>query len=285
MPNDIAVARYIPPVSIPDMERMAHAVVHSGLFGIKTVPQAMTLMLIAQAEGRHPVLAARDYDIIQGRPSKKAEAMLRDFLMSGGTVEWKELSDTVAEATFTHPKGGSVPIRWDMEIAKQAGLLGKAGDMWKKYPRAMLRSRCISEGIRTVCPMATSGMYLPEEVRDFDDHPKRREIKDVTSKPEPVVSETAAPAGIIDAQTGEVFDHDTLMSQSRIAAQRGWAALKTHLQLLPDEAYEVLKPYVGTAQYPGELRQIAAEADGESVNPDAAEQPPTARELDDAIPF
>jgi hypothetical protein len=48
-----------------------------------------------------------------------------------------------------------------------AGLGGR--DMWKKYPRQMLRSRVVSEGIRTVCPMATSGMYVPEEIRDFKD--------------------------------------------------------------------------------------------------------------------
>ena len=39
--------------------------------------------------------------------------------------------------------------------------------MLKKFPRQMLRSRVVSEGIRTVCPMATSGMYVPEEVSDI----------------------------------------------------------------------------------------------------------------------
>jgi uncharacterized protein YbbK (DUF523 family) len=39
--------------------------------------------------------------------------------------------------------------------------------MWKKYPRQMLRSRVVSEGVRTVCPGATSGMYVPEEVQDI----------------------------------------------------------------------------------------------------------------------
>lgn len=152
-------------VPYAEVERMAMAVAKSGLFGVKTADQALALMLVAQAEGRHPALAARDYDVIQGRPSKKSEAMLRDFLQSGGTVEWHDLTDTLADATFAHPSGGKVRIAWDMKRASAAGLGGK--DMWKKYPRQMLRARAVSEGIRTVCPMATSGMYVPEEVQDF----------------------------------------------------------------------------------------------------------------------
>jgi hypothetical protein len=40
----------------------------------------------------------------------------------------------------------------------------------------MLRSRCISEGIRSVFPGSVTGFYSPEEVADFDNAP----IKDIT---------------------------------------------------------------------------------------------------------
>lgn len=155
-----------------DVQNMAMAIAKSQLFGVKTPEQALALMLISQAEGRHPALAARDYDIIQGRPAKKAEAMLRDFLESGGKVEWHKLDDTAADATFSHPAGGTLRIEWSMARANAAGLGTR--DMWKKYPRQMLRSRVVSEGIRSVCPMATSGMYVPEEVADIV---KEKEIK------------------------------------------------------------------------------------------------------------
>ena len=155
-----------PVVTFSDMQRMAQAVAASGLFGTKTPEQALSLMLIAQAEGLHPAIAARDYDIIQGRPSKKSEAMLRSFIANGGKVRWHQLDDTTADATFSHPAGGEVRIAWDMKRASLAGLNGK--DNYKKFPRQMLRARCISEGVRTVCPMATSGMYVPEEVQDME---------------------------------------------------------------------------------------------------------------------
>lgn len=147
-----------------DLERMARAVAASGLFGITKPDQALSLMLVAQAEGMHPATAARDYHIIQGRPAKKADAMLRDFLSAGGKVEWHTLTDEQADATFSHPAGGSARIDWTFKRATTAGI---ANPMWKKYPRQMLRSRVVSEGVRTVCPGATSGMYVPEEVQDI----------------------------------------------------------------------------------------------------------------------
>lgn len=153
-------------VSFADIQRMAQAVAQSGLFGVKTADQAMALMLVAQAEGLHPAIAARDYDIIQGRPAKKSEAMMRSFIANGGKVKWVTLTDVCAEAVFSHPAGGEIGIRWDIARATTAGLTSK--DMYKKYPRQMLRARCISEGVRTVCPMATSGMYVPEEVADME---------------------------------------------------------------------------------------------------------------------
>lgn len=148
-----------------DLERMARAFAASKLFGVQNPDQALALCLVAQAEGRHPATAAQDYSIIQGRPSKKADAMLRDFLSSGGKVEWHSLSDEKVEATFSHPAGGSARIDWTLERAKKAGLGNNA--MYAKYPRQMLRSRTVSEGVRTVCPGATSGMYVPEEVQDI----------------------------------------------------------------------------------------------------------------------
>jgi hypothetical protein len=154
----------VQPYPVSDMERMAKAFAASKLFGVQNVEQALALCLVAQAEGRHPASAAQDYHIIQGRPAKKADAMLRDFLSAGGKVEWHKLTDEQADATFSHPAGGSARIDWTFKRVSTAGI---ANPMWKKYPRQMLRSRVVSEGVRTVCPGATSGMYVPEEVQDI----------------------------------------------------------------------------------------------------------------------
>jgi hypothetical protein len=159
-----ALSTIAQPMSLGDMERLATAIAKSGLFGIRTPEQALVLMAIAQAEGRHPVEAARDYDIIGGKPAKKAEAMMRDFIQAGGKVQWHSLTDELADATFTHPQTGEVRIDWDMKRAQTA--FGKK-DNYAKFPRQMLRSRVVSEGVRTLWPLATSGMYVPEEQADI----------------------------------------------------------------------------------------------------------------------
>lgn len=163
-------------VPMNDIEKMGTAISKSGLFGMKTPDQAVALMLIAQAEGMHPAIAARDYHVIQGRPALKADAMLARFQTAGGKVNWDVYTDAEVKATFSHPAGGSVTLSWTLEQAKRIGLAGK--DNWKNYPRAMLRARVISEGIRTVYPGCVVGVYTPEEVQDFD-QPKQRPMRDM----------------------------------------------------------------------------------------------------------
>ena len=154
-------------IPVNDIEKMALAVAKSNLFGIKTAEQGVALMLIAQAEGLHPAIAARDYHIIQGRPALKTDAMLARFQQAGGKVQWKTYSDAEVTGTFSHPAGGELTVSWTLAQAKAIGLAGK--DNWKSYPRAMLRARCVSEGIRAVYPGCVVGIYTPEEVEDFKD--------------------------------------------------------------------------------------------------------------------
>lgn len=159
-----AITPIAPAFSMSDIERVAIAIAKGGLFGSKDPNAVLTLCLLAQAEGQHPAVVFRDYHIISGKPAKKAEAMLRDFISSGGKVEWHALTDDVADATFSHPFGGTIRIDWTIKRAQQAGI---STPMWKKYPRQMLRSRVISEGVRSVCPSATSGLYEVNEVQDI----------------------------------------------------------------------------------------------------------------------
>lgn len=169
MGKEVAIATpqqaSVPSFTMSEMERIALAIAKGRLFGSDDPNAVLTLCMVAQAEGKHPAQVMQDYDIIKGKPAKKAQAMLKDFLTAGGRVTWNRLDDECADATFSHPTGGEVTINWTMARAQKAQLAN--GDNWKKYPRAMLRSRVVSEGVRTVFPGATSGMYVPEEVADF----------------------------------------------------------------------------------------------------------------------
>ena len=189
-PKDKSVVAHVPATNLPapqsygfeQIQRMATAFAKSGLFGVKDPDQALALMLYAQASGRHPALIMRDYDVIQGRLAKKSETMLRDFQASGGRVQWTKYADDGVTGVFTHPLSATpITIDWDMERAKKAGLAGKDGGMYTKYTRAMFRSRCISEGVRTTAPDATEQMYTAEEMRSMS----------TEELPEPITVEAA----------------------------------------------------------------------------------------------
>ena len=200
-------------IPVNDIQTMALAVVKSGLFGMKTVEQATALMLIAQAEGYHPALAARDYHIIQGRPTLKAETMMARFQQQGGKVEWKTLTDKEVTATFSHPSGGSATITWTFEQAKQAGLTNK--DNWKNYPRAMLRARVVSEGIRTVFPGVVLGVYTPEEVQDIPNPPQSRDMGRVD---------------VVEVPEEEVVDHPFSLFLSDGSVYKGYPDFSEYLE-------------------------------------------------------
>jgi len=160
-------------VPFQEMDQMADAIAKSGLFGMKDKASVLALMAVAQAEGLHPATAARDFHIIQGRPALKADAMLARFQNAGGSVQWKDYTDEKVTGTFKHPNGGELDVTWTIEQALKIGLV-KPGSGWQKFPRAMLRSRCISEGIRSVFPGSVTGFYSPEEVADFE--PKEKDV-------------------------------------------------------------------------------------------------------------
>jgi len=178
-------------VSFTEMDQMAGAIAASGLFGMKDKNSVLALMAVAQAEGLHPATAARDFHIIQGRPALKADAMLARFQNAGGKVDWKDYTDEKVTGVFSHPNGGSLAVTWTIEQATKIGLV-KPGSGWQKFPRAMLRSRCISEGIRSVFPGSVTGFYSPEEVADFEPAKEMGKIQVVS----PVVTVNAGTEAI-----------------------------------------------------------------------------------------
>jgi len=158
-------------VPFNDMQQMAEVAAGSKMFGFKNTQEAMAIMLLCQAENLHPAVAMRDFHVIQGRPALKADAMLARFQQAGGKVEWKEYTDEKVTGVFSHPQGGTLELSWTLAKAKAIGIANK--DNWKNYPRAMLRARVVSEGIRSVYPGCVVGVYTPEEVQDFTPSPAK----------------------------------------------------------------------------------------------------------------
>jgi len=226
--------------SFDDLARAAQAVADSKLFGVTTPEQAIALFLVAQSEGRHPASAAKEYHIIKGRPSLKADAILARFQQAGGSVRWNERTETAVSATFSHPQGGDVEIRWTLDDARRAGLA--SGDGWRKYPRHMLSARVISEGVRACYAPVVCGLYTPEEVEQFD-----------APAPAPVASKPLFKSAPKAAQkTVEVEEVKTLPSSPAVDTEQSPnKALTTEIEALCDEVGIKVQDVFGFLQSKG----------------------------------
>jgi len=179
-------------ISFSELEKMSKVMGNGKMFG-KSMEELLPLMLIAQAEGKHPATAAQEYDIIQGRPALKSQATLARFQSSGGRIQWIKRADQICTAILEHPLGGKLEITWTIERAAQAGLTNK--DNWKKFPAQMLSARVVAEGVRAIFPACLSGQYTVEEIMDMPD----RNINGEATIEATVIQQLAASATPVQA--------------------------------------------------------------------------------------
>lgn len=153
-------------IPMAQIQVMAKTVSDGGLFGLRNSNQIMTLMLLAQSENLSPMKALQQYHIINGRPVLKSTEMLSRFQNSGGKIKYIKSDDKECEIEFTHEMGGTVTIKWDIAKAKTAGVYD-SNPVWKKYPENMLRSRCITDGIKAIYPSCLGGFMSDVEAQDL----------------------------------------------------------------------------------------------------------------------
>lgn len=228
--------------SLKDLQLIAENITASNLFGIKTKQQAMTLMLLCQADGLHPIQAVRKYHIVDGRPTLKSQAMLSDFLSRGGTVEWIKRDDKECTAKFSHKQGGTITVTWTIEMAKSAGLSTKKN--WLQYPRQMLTARTISEGVNTILPEATGGFYTPEEVMDFDTTPAP-ETQSFVQPEAPVFSAEQVAKAEADVQKVANKVQEAGADVEKLTTIHNW--LLTREKYMPPDLFSTANQIIATA--------------------------------------
>ena len=160
--------------TINEIKEMASILSKTKVLGTNNINEIASLMIIANENNA----SFTDYDIILGRVALKSQAVIKRFQNAGGKIKYIEMSDTKCIIEFSHEDAGSITIDWDMKRAAQAGLnLNKQN--WKQYPRQMLRARCLAEGVRALFPACLDGLYLKEEVQDFNnDKTSKKENND-----------------------------------------------------------------------------------------------------------
>lgn len=129
---------------------------------VKTPAQVAVLVLTGRELGIPPMHALRSIQVIKGKPTLSADLQLALFHRAGGRSQVLASDTTRCEMAFVRPDGGRHLELFTVEDAKRAGLAGK--DMWRTYPKAMLRARCISSGLRVCAPDIMAGLYDPDEL-------------------------------------------------------------------------------------------------------------------------
>lgn len=149
------------------MREMAKSLLPTGFLPntIKTPEQAVAIMLKGRELNVPPMYALSNIVVVQGKPSCSAELMLALVQREHGLdAMWVEES-TNDRCTVSYRAGkGTKSYTFTIKDAEQAGLFKNA--VWKSYPAAMLRARCISAVARMAFPGAIGGMYTPGELGD-----------------------------------------------------------------------------------------------------------------------
>jgi hypothetical protein len=276
------------PTSFRDVLQMSEVIVGArGLIprDVATPAHAVALIMRGSEIGLGPMESLTKLHLIEGRVTLPAETMMA--LAIRGGVRHQFIDHTPERVTVELTRPGFEPMRvsWSMADAKRAGLAGRQN--WRKYPRAMLRARVISEALRAYAPDLLGGAYVPEELESVTSEPPqaRQETPDepegitdaqiVTPEPEtPDEPAAVSPPGVSDRdhllavwheQMGAVLDSSTIKAAREGSAGgrlRKWAdsdRASTHEQL-SDAAWGLIMPAdVDEAIAAKMLRRLATE--------------------------
>lgn len=149
------------------MREQAAVLVDSGMLpgAIRTKEAGIAVMMKGHELGMPPMQAFAHISIIQGKPTLSPEGMLALIWKNipSAVINFITIENEICHIEASRPNRPATSFKFTKADATLAGLWGK--DNWRKYPRAMCRSRCVAEMARTLFPDAIMGCsYTPEEI-------------------------------------------------------------------------------------------------------------------------
>ncbi len=210
--------------SIEELERLGKIIAQSNLFGLaakgdspETVAaKGVVVAGLCQQEGMSFMEFMRRYHFVNGKAEMRTDAMLAEFQRLGGAYTIQQSDSEGAVATFSF-RGTTFQekVIW-AELCKnpEPPFFEQIGEnKWRVrdnyvYPRKrsqMLWARCVSNGIRKVCPLVNMGVYTPEETAEFVNEPGYQPAPVVQIPAEHVAAAPAAePAPVEEAAPAQV---------------------------------------------------------------------------------
>ena len=139
---------------------------------IKTGWQFAVIAATGHELGMQPMRAIRSLAMVKGKVVESADSQLARFKAAGGRSQFEVLDETKAVLHLIHPNGDKHTESFTIEDAKRAGLSSNSN--YSKFPKAMLRSRAITAGLKSVGWEGAVGAYDPDELRseEFPEPPQ-----------------------------------------------------------------------------------------------------------------
>jgi hypothetical protein len=158
---------------IEAIDRIGEFFAKSGMFGCERMEQGKVLAMACLVEKKSPIAIAREYHIIEGKLSDRADSLMAKFLRDGGKRSAMESTPDKASITLTSKDGITMTFAetWE-EIKAEPFVIMSDGKALKKNwrtPRARMQTlwaRAISRGVRTLAPEIACGITITDEVDD-----------------------------------------------------------------------------------------------------------------------
>ena len=209
----------IPITCAADLQWYGQMAAASQMFGAISPPEGVMICGICHQVGISWLEFAETFNIMHHRISKKTDAILADFQERGGVYEIVSRTEDKAEAKFSFGKTKyTSTVKWDDCLTEPfiyqgkeeaivnsivanntAALVMKPKYRTKRSRMQMMWARCVSDGVRVVCPAACQGVYTPEEIEDIAEYDMpaagvATSMMPPAAAPAPAPAPAAAPA-------------------------------------------------------------------------------------------
>ena len=209
--------RTLEPQTLDEATALARAAVASKLYSVASPEAALMILLTGRDLGLTASQSFRAVYIVSGKPVVSSDAMVAAVRRSGLCDSWRVIETTPERCTIeTTRKGEQEPEResFTREDAERAGLWRK--DVWRQYPRDMLRHRAAAGLARRVYPDVILGCYAPGEI---EEEPARATVEQVRISPEEIVAE-------YDREVAGGADADEAWERAKAAGRANRCAVK-----------------------------------------------------------
>ena len=212
---------------------------------------------VCRSVGLNPFTRPFEFITLSGKLTLYARREATDQLRKLNGISLEVISrEVVSDILTVHVRARDKTGRTDEDFGSVtiAGLKGEA--------LANATMKAITKAKRR-CTLSISGLgFLDEsEVEDISHRAPPPAPVSTRAELDQFASSAAAPAEIVDPETGEILDSEQIHAQARAAAERGTELLRAHWRNLSDAERDMLRDAVGTPEAPGALLIAAQQAD------------------------